>query len=924
MPEKWHALSSDEVLGRLGTDIAKGLSQAESEKRLQEFGPNKLAEQEPASAFILFLEQFNNFIVWVLIAASLISGFLREWEDAIAIVSIVILNSVLGFIQESRAQKSLAALKKLSAPTSRVLRDGEYSVIPSEGIVPGDMVMLEAGDYLPADVRLVNVSRFATQEAPLTGESTSVNKTAEKIDQLELSIADRKNMAFMGTSAVSGKANAIVVETGMNTELGKIAGLLQETEEEETPLQKRLDEFGHKLVYFTLAIVVIVFFMEIWRGGEFFETFLIAASLSVAAIPEGLPAVVTIALALGVNRMVKRHALIRKLHSVETLGSTSVICSDKTGTLTQNEMTVRKVYCDGVEIEVTGVGYAPVGTFSVHPSTSSGQRGLSLFTDEAARSRRIGTVPGVETNSLDMLLKIGVLCNSSYLQNKEGAWKIVGDPTEGALLTLAGKASIFKEETLKAYRVVAEIPFDTERKMMSGVFKGPEGLIAAVKGAPDIVLNKCSRYLDRGEIKTLTQPIKELILRENETLAGQALRVLGMAYRSFPDIPDNLEPDYIETDMVFAGLAAMIDPPRPEVKLAIEKCKDAGIRTVMITGDHKNTAIAIARELGFYNEDSEAVTGLELDAMPGEELERRIQRISVYARVSAENKLRIVKAWKDAGSTVAMTGDGVNDAPAVKEADIGVAMGITGTDVTKDASDMVITDDNFASIVAAVEEGRGIYANIKKFIYFLLSCNIGEVLTMFIASLFALPVPLFPIQILWINIVTDGLPALALGVDPVSPTIMKDPVRKRDEEIFSRPVALSLLWQGLLIALVTLTAFLYVLKVRGEDISYARTVAFSVLVFSQLFHALDCRSEKESIWELGLFTNKFLILAVAASITLQMMLHHFDLTNRIFKTQPLDTIDMILSVGISIMPMMIVEGWKFIKYSGGKNATINI
>jgi len=386
-----------------------------------------------------------------------------------------------------------------------------------------------------------------------------------------------------------------------------------------------------------------------------------------------------------------------------------------------------------------------------------------------------------------------------------------------------------------------------------------------------------------------------------------------MAYRSFPDIPDNLEPDYIETDLIFAGLAAMIDPPRPEVKLAIEKCKDAGIRTVMITGDHKNTAIAIAKELGFYDMSSEALTGLELDAMSDEELQRHIDKISVYARVSAENKLRIVKTWKEKGAVVAMTGDGVNDAPAVKEADIGVAMGITGTDVTKDASDMVITDDNFASIVSAVEEGRGIYANIKKFIYFLLSCNIGEVLTMFLASLFAMPVPLFPIQILWINIVTDGLPALALGVDPVSPTIMKDPVRKRDEEIFNRSVALSLLWQGLLIAIVTLTAFLYVLKVRGEDISYARTVAFSVLVFSQLFHSLDCRSERESIWELGLFTNKFLVLAVAASITLQIMLHHFDITNRLFKTQPLDTLDMIFSLGIATIPMLVIEGWKVIK-----------
>lgn len=883
MPEKWFAIGTAEVLKKLATDPARGLSSSEAKRRLTEFGPNRLAEKEPPSPLILFLEQFNNFIIWVLIAASLISGFLGEWEDAVAIIAIVILNSVLGFIQESRAQKSLAALKKLSAPTTRVLRDREYSLIPSEQVVPGDIVLLEAGDYIPADVRLFSVSRFAAQEASLTGESTSVNKTAEGINQMELAIADRKNMAFMGTSAVTGKANAVIVETGMNTELGKIAGLLQETEEMETPLQKRLDEFGHKLVYFTLAIVVIVFFMEIWRGGEFLETFLIAVSLAVAAIPEGLPAVVTIALALGVNRMVKRHALIRKLHSVETLGSTSVICSDKTGTLTQNEMTVRKVYCDGLGIDVTGAGYAPVGEFSKN------------------------------TASLDMLLKIGVLCNNAFLKQESNQWKIIGDPTEGALLTVAGKNGIFRDGLLRINKPISEIPFDTERKMMTGIFKRPEDVIAAVKGAPDIILKRCSHYLDNGEVKPLTQPMRDQIALENEAMAGQALRVLGMAYRVFTDVPANLEPDFIEAELIFVGLAAMIDPPRPEVKLAIEKCKDAGIRTVMITGDHKNTAIAIARELGFYNLDSEAVTGLELDAMADEELRYRIQKISVYARVSAENKLRIVKAWKENGAIVAMTGDGVNDAPAVKEADIGVAMGITGTDVTKDASDMVITDDNFASIVSAVEEGRGIYANIKKFIYYLLSCNIGEVLTMFIASLFALPVPLFPIQILWINIVTDGLPALALGVDPVSPTIMKEPVRKLEEEIFNLPVIKRLLWQGLSIAAVTLIAFLYVLKVRGEDISYARTVAFSVLVFSQLFHALDCRSERESIWELGLFTNRFLLLAVAASIVLQLMIHHFDLTNRIFKTQQLDMFDMAFSLGIAMIPMLLVEGWKVAK-----------
>jgi Ca2+-transporting ATPase len=883
MSGKWFVLSVDEILKKLRTDPATGISKTEAEKRLAELGPNRLAEQKPPSALILFLEQFKNFIVWVLMVAAMISGFLGEWGDAIAIIAIVILNATLGFIQESKAQKSLAALKKLSAPTTRVLRDGEYSIIPSEQVVPGDIVLLEAGDYAPADVRLINVNRFATQEASLTGESIPVNKTSDRIENHEVAIGDRKNMAFMGTSVVTGKGTAVVVETGMSTELGKIAGLLQGSEEEVTPLQKRLDAFGHKLVYFTLAIVVIVFLMELWRGGEFLETFLIAVSLAVAAIPEGLPAVVTIALALGVNRMVKRNALIRKLHSVETLGSTSVICSDKTGTLTQNEMTVRKVYCDGIEIDVSGVGYAPMGFFSR------------------------------DAESLAKVLNIGVLCNSASLQKKEDTWKIIGDPTEGALLTLAGKASIFREELLKSYRLVAEIPFDTERKRMTSIYNAPEGIIAAVKGAPDVILKECRWYLDRREVKLITSSVQEEILKENELLAGRALRVLGMAYRTFPDIPQNIEPEYIETDLIFAGLVAMIDPPRPEVKLAIEKCRDGGIRTVMITGDHKNTAIAIATELGFFNENSEALTGLDLDAMSDEELKKHIKQISVYARVSAENKLRIVRAWKDSGAVVAMTGDGVNDAPAVKEADIGIAMGITGTDVTKDASDMVITDDNFASIVAAVEEGRGIYANIKKFIYFLLSCNIGEVLTMFLASLFAMPVPLFPIQILWINIVTDGLPALALGVDPMSSSIMKEPVRRRDEEIFNWQVIKRLFWQGLSIAIVTLIAFLFAMNIRGEDISYARTIAFNVLVYTQLFHALDCRSESESIFKLGLFTNRFLLMAVAASITLQILLHHSDITNKIFKTQPLDTIDMVFSLGIAVVPMLLIEGFKLVK-----------
>jgi len=783
----WH-LDTQEAIKRLETDSSKGLSLQEASSRLDKYGPNQLKEKKGRSALSIFFEQFQDFIIWVLVGAALISGFLKEWVDAIAIIAIVILNAILGFIQEYRAEKSLAALKKLSSPTSKVIRDGHHNIIPSSELVPGDLIELEAGDNIPADSRIIWLtSNFSVQEASLTGESTPVLKTTLALEEKEVPLADRANMVYLGTSVSSGKARAVVAETAMLTELGRIAGMIQGIEQETTPLQKKLEQFGKWIVYLCFVLVGLVFLLEWLRGGKLIEVLLTAVSLAVAAIPEGLPAVVTIALALGVQRMVKRHALIRKLPSVETLGSATVICSDKTGTLTKNEMTVQSVYASGTLFKVAGVGYEPKGEFLVD-----------------GKAVNINDYPDLAKG-----LACAVLCNGAQLTKNNDGYKIVGDPTEGALLTAAAKADIWKEKLEQESSFVEEIPFDSERKKMTIVRRGEDNkLIAFVKGAPDVLLNDCAGIEEKGQSRGLTSADKGRILKVNSDLADQAMRVLAVAYRILDKAPDKYEAKLIEKDLTFAGLIAMIDPPRDEVKKAIVECYEAGIKTVMITGDHKNTAVAIARSLGFFKEDSLALSGEELDKLSDDELYNKIERIPVYARVSPEHKLRIVRAWRKRKEIVAMTGDGVNDAPAVREADIGVAMGITGTDVTKEVSDMVVTDDNFASIVAAVEEGRGIYDNIKKFVHYLLSCNAGEILVMFVSSLVGLPIPLLPIHILWVNLVTDGLPALALGVDPVDPGIMKRPPRRTDEAVVTKQRAFLMLGQGAFIALCSLFAYL--------------------------------------------------------------------------------------------------------------------
>ena len=897
--KKLYHLSVEACLAALDTDIDMGLSALEAEKRLSAFGPNQLVEKKAVSPWNIFFEQFQDFIVWVLIGASLVSGFLKEWVDALAIIAIVIVNAILGFIQEYRAEKSLAALKKLSSPNSKVFRDGQRAVVPSSQLVIGDLVEIEAGDNVPADSRVVwHSSNFSVQEASLTGESTPVAKTGIALEEREIPLADRANMVYMGTFVSSGKAKVLVTDTGMRTELGRIASMVQEIGTEATPLQKKLEEFGKWIVYLCFVLVGIVFLLEWMRGAKVIDVFLTAVSLAVAAIPEGLPAVVTIALALGVHRMVKRNAIIRKLPSVETLGCATVICSDKTGTLTKNEMTVQAVFAGGRLYKVRGIGYEPSGEFTL---------------DEKS-------IRPAEYPDLSKALFCGTLCNAAQLVKTGGAYKIVGDPTEGAILTAAAKAGLWKEEEEEQFVFIDEIPFDSERKKMTMVRRHKNELFAFVKGAPDVLLNNCGFVQDNGAPRALTAEDTKHILEANDSLADQAMRVLGIAYRALDNAAEKFEAESVEKDLIFAGLVAMIDPPRPEAKLAIQECKSAGIRTVMITGDHKNTAVAIARDLGFFRDDSMALTGEELDKLSDDEFYGLVESIPVYARVSPEHKLRIVRAWRRHNEVVAMTGDGVNDAPAVKEADIGVAMGITGTDVTREVSDMIITDDNFASIVAAVEEGRGIYDNIKKFIHYLLSCNTGEILVMFVSSLVGLPVPLLPIQILWVNLVTDGLPALALGVDPVDPHIMRRPPRRPDESVVTRKRAFLMLGQGAFIAFCSLLAFMFVLFVEKGGIDRARTAAFIVLSCSQLFHSFNCRNLDISLFKIGVFSNIKLVLACCISFFLQMLVVYVPFLQRVFKTEALGLFDWVLVILISSFPLWAMEAVKLFK---GKKAAFS-
>jgi Ca2+-transporting ATPase len=905
-PMLWHRATQEQLTQEFGTDLQAGLAESEAKLRLTQQGPNELPQAPSVSALQLFVAQFASVIVWVLIGAAIVAGLLEEWVDAIAIVSIVVLNAVLGFVQEFRAGRSLDALKRMEIPTAQVIRDGQVQSIPAKALIPGDIIQIEAGDRVPADARLIYAAALQTQEASLTGESTPVPKTSEVLDQDELPLGDRSNMVYMGTTATSGKGRACVVTTGVHTELGRIAAMIHEAGEakqRETPLQRRLDQLGHRLLWLSLAIVVIVFFIGELRGIPIFDMFLTSVSLAVAAIPEGLPAVVTITLALGVTRMVKRHALIRRLPAVETLGSTTVICTDKTGTLTKNEMTVIRIFLDGRTYDVTGEGYEPTGDIQQAVEGSSTDSGQVLQSEESSLS------PAEE--ALKDLLTASVLCNGAELHKTEEGWNIIGDPTEGALLVVAAKAGLEKEALEAQAPLAGEIPFDPERKMMTIVRKDQKAWVAYTKGAPDVLLDRCSRFLTAGgEEHPLDQSARATVLEANGQLAQEALRILGVAKRTLQDMPKEFQADVIEQDLTFLGLLAMKDPLRPEAVTAVKACRDAGIRTVMITGDHKDTAMAIGRDLGILDEGKQALSGTELNRLSDAELNQQVEQTAVYARVSAEHKLRVVRAWKNEGAVVAMTGDGVNDAPAIQEADIGIAMGITGTDVTKEASAMVVTDDNFASIVAAVEEGRGIYANIVKAVHFLLSCNISEVLLMLFAVILGLPLPLLPVQILWINLVTDGLPALAFAVEPGDPNIMQRPPRNPKGRILERGRLIMMFAQGLFIALVTILAFMYCLYGMDQDLDRARTLTFTILVFAQLAHAFNCRSDNRSIFALGFLTNKTLLFGVMASVGLQAAIIFSPPIREIFKVTQFDPQHWLLALGIGLLPLVAMELWK--------------
>ncbi|MFH5183032.1 calcium-translocating P-type ATPase, SERCA-type [Paenibacillus sp. TAB 01] len=898
--KQWYQMTAEEILQTQQIEPSKGLSTEEAGKRLEEHGRNELSEGAKVSPVALFLNQFKDFMVLVLMGATLISGLLGEYLDAITIIAIIIMNGILGFVQEFRAERSLRALKELSAPNAKVLRNGSLELLPAKDLVPGDIVLLESGDRIPADLRFLEANSLYVEESALTGESVPVSKHTDMLANDEVPLGDQRNLGFMGTMITRGTARGIVVRTGMATEMGKIADLIQSTESMETPLQHRLEQLGKLLIIVALALTVVVVIAGIVHGQEPYGMFLAGVSLAVAAIPEGLPAIVTIALALRVQRMIQRKAIVRKLPSVETLGCASVICSDKTGTLTQNKMTVTHLWVGGEILEVTGDGYDP--------------RGDILQNGKSADIRN--------NQMLRRLLQVSVLCNNASLfeekaehKRKKGAdeepagtWNIKGDPTEGALVVLGAKAGLTHQSVDGLYRRIGEFPFDSERKRMSVLVEHQGGRMVCTKGAPDVLLQQCSYVLWENRVIPFTQTLKQKVLAANEGMAKNALRVLGLAFREVKPT-ERCEEEYeVENGLVFIGLTGMIDPPRKEVRDAIAKCRKAGIKTVMITGDHQSTAEAIAKQLGIMPSNGGlALNGQQLSQMDDDELDGRVEDTYVYARVSPEHKLRIVKALQRKGHVVAMTGDGVNDAPAIKAADIGIAMGISGTDVSKEASALVLSDDNFATIVAAIEEGRGIYENIRKFIRYLLASNVGEIMTMFLAMMAGLPLPLVPIQILWVNLVTDGLPAMALGVNQAEKDLMQQKPRGARENIFARRLGWKIISRGILIGLCTLAAFWIVLKQgEGDDaLVKAQTVAFATLVMAQLIHVFDCRSSR-SIFHRNPLQNMYLVLAVLSSLVLMLAVLYIPQLQPIFKTVPLHWMDWIIVLIFAGIPTFLM------------------
>jgi len=856
------ALPEAEVAHGLGADASKGLTEREAAHRLQVGGENRLAQSEGLSPLKMLLAQFTDTMVLVLLGATVVSGLLGEMVDAAAILAIVIINAILGFVQEYKAERSLLAIQSLVSQKALVLREGVKQRIDASQMVVGDIAFLEAGDRVPADLRLLAGFSLMIDESILTGESFPVGKSPTLVYE-ETTLADRFDMAYMGTSVSRGRGTGVVVATGMATAMGEIAAAIQNTSAEATPLQHRLDDLGKWLVTICIGVCALVSVLGVLRGESILSMFMSGVSLAVAAIPEGLPAIVTVVLALGVTRMAQRNAIVRRLPAVETLGCTTIICSDKTGTLTQNQMTVKKVLVGGMLYEVEGEGYQPTGN-------------IKPISGKLAEDNR---------TELSLIARAVRSCNNSELVGERGKYTLLGDPTEGALLVFSAKAGVKCRGKL-----LREVPFDSERKMMTVVVQEDKGTMQYTKGALDMLLPYCRSQRVHGKKVPLTAEEAKKIMAWQNRLAGEAFRVLAVAYREPPENYSTLSDRDLEQDLVLLGLCAMIDPARKEVRHSVRQCQQAGIIPVMITGDHPATAAAIAREIGLADGDA-VVNGRDIDNMDDRELVQKAEKVRVFARVTPQQKHRIVKVLKKKGHIVAMTGDGVNDAPAIKEADIGIAMGISGTEVTREAADMVLADDNFATIVAAVHEGRGIYDNIRKFLRYLLGCNLGEVMTMLLASLLGMPIPMLPIQILWVNLVTDGLPAMGLGVEPTEPGVMKRPPRSPRESIFSRNLGQKIGTRGMMIGITTVLVFwigLAILSPPGApDLALARTMAFTHLVFAQMFFVFECRSEVYSPFELGFTKNRFLLLAVIASVSMQLMAIYLPFFQQLLRTVPL-------------------------------------
>ncbi len=890
----WHIATAEQALKQLGSS-ATGLTAQDAAARLSADGSNELKESERASPFWMFLAQFKSLIIWILIVAGVVSGVLGDWLDAFAILAIVFLNALIGFYQEFQAEKSIAALKKMTAPQAKVSRDGKVAAIPAAGVVAGDILVIEAGDLVAADARLLEAASLQCVESALTGESEAVMKQCGALEGEDVPLGDRTNMVFSGTSVSAGTGRSVVVATAMKTELGRIAGLLNEADTgQDTPLQRKLDAVGRVLVWAALGIVALLFGFGLMRGTGMLELLMTSISLAVAAVPEGLPAVVTVALSLGVSRMALRRALVRKLAAVETLGSTNVICTDKTGTLTVGEMTARSIYVSGRRYEVTGEGYGPEGEVQFEGRKADG--------DHAAPLLELATV------------LMG--SNHAHLVHEDGAWKAVGDPTEGALLSAGLKVGGNLERLEHDLPKQQDIPFDSDRKRSTTIRRMPDGKLRAfINGAPDPLLERCTQFYTASGIRTLNEPDRQQILAQISEMAKEALRVLGSAYRPLDSAVDaKFTAAGVERDLVFVGLTGMYDPPRPEAQRAIEMCRAAGIRVVMITGDHPSTAATIAQQLGIGLDAGPApsvVTGVELDKLSDDQLQTRVPEVAAYARVTAAHKLRIIRAWKANDAVVAMTGDGVNDAPAIQGADIGIAMGKTGTEVTKQAADMIITDDNFATIVEAVEEGRGIYSNIRKTLEFLLAGNMGELLLMAVAVIAGLPSPLLPLHLLWINLVTDGLPALCLAADQVDPDLMKRRPRRPSERMVDSGFLRRILLTGFLTAGVSFAAYLYFLNTANAEV--ARAAAFAVLVFAELLRSFGVRSETKPIWLIPFFSNPHLVIVVTVSIGFQLWSLQNATLAGFFKVPPLPLSNDLTLLALGAVPTITQELVKVVR-----------